>query len=287
MPQGGGAQAVLPSAEEPHPVGALAPQVEGEVNELLARLESVPEDLAARKRLALLYLGSDQYVPAFEQAGAVLAVQPDDIDSLYVQGVVRMTMGQDDMALSQLDRVLELFPEHARALTVKGLVFARRGERARARAMWTRALEVGGSQPQIENLLSLLDAEEAGESPGSQASPPPAPAASSPVAPNEYRVIVEADVIPGFPQTGTLFVALRAAEGGPPLAVRRIDQPSFPMMISLGAQDMMMAGEAELPEVGFLTVRLDQDGSVGTRGENDLEGSSRISKGSEITLSIE
>ena len=37
--------------------------VAAEVDELLARIAATPEDLAARKRLALLYLGTDQYVP--------------------------------------------------------------------------------------------------------------------------------------------------------------------------------------------------------------------------------
>ncbi len=286
-PQGGG----RPSAEQPHPVGVLSVEVEAEVGQLLEHLASEPGDFAARKRLALLYLNSDQYVPAFEQAGAVLEGLPDDIDALYVQGVVRMTMGQDEAALAQLDRVLELFPSHVRAMTVEGLVFARQGNRDQAAAFWNRALEIGGPQPQIESLLSMLDSEEAGQLPSEH--PPPGPGINptrdfaSPgrlTAPGEYRVRVEADVIPGFPQTGTLFVALRTTESGPPIAVQRVEQPTFPLLVSLGPDDMMMATATELPESGTLTVRLDQDGSVSTRGENDLEGSAEVSRGDLVTI---
>jgi len=292
-------RAAQPTAEQPHPVGALSPEVAAEVEQLLEHLESRPDDLAARKRLALLYLGTDQYVPAFEQAEAVLAVAPDDIDALYVQGVVRMTMGQDEVALARLDRVLELFPDHLRAMTVQGLIFARQGNREQAASLWNRALEVGGPQPEIESLLAMLDAEETGLLPPGHpgAGAPSAVTAASRgdamddfgpgdrlTAPGEYRVRVEADVIPGFQQTGTLFVALRTAGGGPPVAVKRIDRPTFPILVSLGPKDMMMAAGGELPESGALMVRLDQDGSASTRGENDLQGSAEVSRGDLVTI---
>ena len=282
---GAGAGQADPRAgsEQPHPVGALAPEVQAEVDRILAGLKADPNDLEARKRLALLYLGSDQYVPAFEEAAVVLTALPDDIDSLYVQGVVRMTMGQDDAALAQLDRVLELFPGHVRAMTVKGLVFARQGRREEAASVWNRALEVGGPQPQIENLLAMLDSEQGmGGSPGAGSSN----AAAGVSARDQYRVRVEADVIPGFPQTGTLFVALRTGESGPPVAVKRIEQPSFPLLVALGPDDLMMAQGGQLPGAGLLTVRLDQDGSVATRGEDDLEGSIEASVGDFVTLTL-
>lgn len=276
-----------PTAEQPHPVGVLPVEVEAEVGQLLEHLSSTPGDLAARKRLALLYLNTDQFVPAFEQAETVLAAVPDDIDSLYVQGVVRMTMGQDEAALAQLDRVLELFPDHVRAMTVQGLIFARQGNRDQAAALWNRGLEIGGPQPQIESLLAMLASEAAGGLPPGH--PPAAPTSDATpaeriTAPGEYRVRVEAETMPGFPQTGTVFVALRTAAGGPPIAVKRINQPTFPMFVSLGPQDMMMAAGEELPESGILTVRLDQDGSVSTRGENDMEGSVEMSKGDLVTI---
>lgn len=283
-----------PTAEVPHPEGVLPVQIAEEAGELQARIAASPDDLEARKRLALLYLGNDQYVPAFEQAQAVLTVVPNDIDSLYVQGVVRMTMGQDDAALTQLDRVLELFPQHVRAMTVKGLIFARRSERDRAAEIWNQALEVGGPQPEIQNLLAML------QSDGSGTLPPGHPPADVPggagggatgaggVPRDAYTVRIEADTIPGFPQTGVVFVSLRTAAGGPPVAVRRVDQPTFPMLVSIGPADMMMAGaDTELPPDGILVVRLDQDGSVSTRGDDDLEGSAEMSRGDLATIVLD
>lgn len=285
-PDAGGAMGEAPTMERPHPEGEIPPAIASEVEALVERIEAAPDDIGARKRLALLYLGSDQYVAAFEQAKQVLAVAPDDIDSLYVQGVVRMTMGQDDQAMAHLDRVLELFPEHVRAMTVRGLIFARRGQGDEARATWTRALEIGGPQPQIETLLAMLDSEGSGElPPGHPPTDGPAGGSAAAVPADAYTVRVEADVIAGFAQTGVLFVALRPSSGGPPVAVRRIDRPVFPMTITVGPGDMMMAtGEAELPATGLLTVRLDQDGSASTRDEADLEGSAEMSRGDLVTL---
>ncbi|MCH7664972.1 MAG: hypothetical protein IH936_03455, partial [Acidobacteria bacterium] len=74
------------------------------------------------------------------------------------------------------------------------------------------------------------------------------------------------------------------AGGGPPIAVKRIDRPTFPILVSLGPKDMMMAADGELPESGALMVRLDQDGSASTRGENDLEGSAEVGRGDLVTI---
>ena len=267
--------------EAPHPAVELPPQVAAEVEQLVARIAAQPQDVDARKRLALIYLASEQYVAAFEQAGAVLDLAPDDIDSHYVQGVVRMTMGQDDIALAHLDRVLELFPDHVRAMTVEGLIYARRGARDRAAALWKKALDVGGPQPEIENLLARLENEPADVQPiGLPASHPP-----TGVAADVYRIRVEAETLPGFPQTGSVFVALRNAAGGPPVAVKKIDRPVFPLDVVLGADDTMTGGE--LPDAGILSVRLDQDGSASTRGDNDLEGSVEATRGEAVTVVLE
>lgn len=191
-----------------------------------------------------------------------------------------MTMGQNDASLAQLDRVLELYPEHVRAMTVKGLVYARQGRRDEAAAVWNRALEIAGPQPEIENLLAMLQGDSGAGSATSSGG------GSAVTVPGQYRIRVEADVIPGFPQTGTLFVALRTGAAGPPIAAKRIEQPSFPLLVALGPNDMMMAEGGQLPEAGVLTVRLDQDGSVATRGEDDLEGSIEASLGDFVTLTL-
>jgi hypothetical protein len=73
------------------------------------------------------------------------------------------------------------------------------------------------------------------------------------------------------PQAVLFIIARPAAGGGPPLAVKKIDRPSFPLSYSLGAENMMTQG---MPFTGKMSiaVRLDQDGNPGTRGPGDLTG---------------
>lgn len=68
-----------------------------------------------------------------------------------------------------------------------------------------------------------------------------------------------------------LFLMARADESGPPLAVKRIADPRFPLAFSLGPDDRMLAS---LPFAGplRLTARLDGDGNAITRDPGDLEG---------------
>ncbi len=84
------------------------------------------------------------------------------------------------------------------------------------------------------------------------------------------RVEVASDVF--VPPDAVLFITARssAAQGkGPPLAVRRVAQPAFPLEFELGPQNRMIK---EMPWTGPLDVsaRLDLDGNAMTRGERDL-----------------
>jgi len=70
---------------------------------------------------------------------------------------------------------------------------------------------------------------------------------------------------------GVLFVIARSADGGPPLAVKRLPVGPFPLEFKLGPGDVMMKGRAfEGPLT--LAARVDRDGNPLTRGEDDLTG---------------
>ena len=79
-----------------------------------------------------------------------------------------------------------------------------------------------------------------------------------------------------------LFVFLRPGESGPPVAVKRIPSPRFPLRLTLGADDAMMAG-AELPAQGNLVARLSATGNV-QRSPDDLEAGSPASLGQPVRL---
>ena len=70
-----------------------------------------------------------------------------------------------------------------------------------------------------------------------------------------------------------LFIIARPSgvDKGPPLAVKKIDRPVFPLSYSLGPENVMMQG---VPFTGTITItaRLDKDGNPATRQPGDLTG---------------
>ncbi len=72
------------------------------------------------------------------------------------------------------------------------------------------------------------------------------------------------------PIRGALFVIARKG-GGPPLAVKRITDPTFPLPFALGPEDVMHQGSELRGEV-TLIARLKRDGRPGPAITGDLEG---------------
>ena len=103
--------------------------------------------------------------------------------------------------------------------------------------------------------------------------PAPAPAPSRGVAaggaPFEGTVRL-GEGLSGAPGA-TLFIIARRGAGGPPLAVKRIVDPAFPLAFQIGPEDRMIEG---MPFTGPLqvTARLDADGNATSRTPGDLQG---------------
>ncbi|MDH3254449.1 MAG: tetratricopeptide repeat protein [Acidobacteriota bacterium] len=270
----------------------LSAEAQTELGSLEAQLERDPSDVMARKRLALLLLTNEQFVPAFQQAQTLLETDPQDIDGLYVQAVVRLQMGQAEPALQLFDQVLELFPDHVQALAWKGIVLYQTGDISGAIGSWERGIQAaGGQHPELEQMVTAALEEEAGLSvaPGEvepEPMPSPGTATDMPAAVDGSEFSVRVDLSAGtVAPPGILFIALRAGGGGPPVAVRRIDRPTFPMDLILTAEDSMMGGE--LPERGVVSIRLDQDGDVSGSSPGDLSAEAEAVAGEAVALVLE
>lgn len=302
-PREGGGEAAPTSMEgSEHPSPAMTADVAARIESLREQVDANPSDLGARKQLALALLGAEQFFEAFEVAQQILASRPDDPDALYVAGMVRMTMGQDDLAMELLDKVLEQYPNHIPALAGRGMIFMRRGDRDAAILVWERALEAaGGEHPDLEALLAMARNQPAPEAetaatgmPETEAAEAAAPMAVAPgstasgggeVAADSFGV--EIDLAPGVsaPSGATLFVFLRDAAAGPPAAVKRIQAPTFPLDLDLGPGDSMMG--RPLPASGTITARLDSDGSASTTSEQDLAAESEAQAGNRVRLLLD
>jgi hypothetical protein len=73
------------------------------------------------------------------------------------------------------------------------------------------------------------------------------------------------------PSGAVLFLIARTATAGPPLAVKRIEAPSFPLDFEIGPADRMLAS-VPFAGVVLLTARLDADGNATSRTPGDLSG---------------
>jgi hypothetical protein len=73
------------------------------------------------------------------------------------------------------------------------------------------------------------------------------------------------------PAGAVLFLIARTAEAGPPLAVKRIEAPRFPLDFEIGPADRMLES---VPFAGAvrLSARLDTDGNATSRTPGDLTG---------------
>lgn len=130
------------------------------------------------------------------------------------------------------------------------------------------------STPDLTRIFPERVAEEARASATEGAAP--SATAGAPLPAVDQAVRGEIQILPGLaeqiPDGALLFVIARTGEGGPPLAVKRIESPDFPLPFSLGPDDRMIAAR---PFAGPLNLSawLDTDGNVMTRGAGDFEGS--------------
>ncbi|MEO7793141.1 MAG: hypothetical protein ABIV06_00085 [Thermoanaerobaculia bacterium] len=276
---------------------ALSPEVREKLQQLRARVEAQPQNLDARRELTVALLQADQLMEAFEQARALQKIAPEDPDGLFVEGVVRLAMGQWPLAVQLMDAVLAQHPDHVLAALAKGQAEAALGQMPQAIATWKKGLAAaGGSFAPIEELLAQAagGGSEAPSAPGESTGMVPAGAPAAPATGAEvgasYRVHIE--LAPGTVATRgadggapTLFVALRAAAGGPPAAVKRISDPSFPLEVALSGEDSMMG--QPLPGEGTLSIHLDGDGNAATREAADLVATVQAFSGTPVTIILE
>jgi hypothetical protein len=81
---------------------------------------------------------------------------------------------------------------------------------------------------------------------------------------------VEAKVANG----DVIYLVARAAEGGPPLAVKRLVVGAWPLAFSLDSRDAMMAGTAMKGKI-VVSARVDKDGDAMTKNPGDVIGQTK------------
>lgn len=108
--------------------------------------------------------------------------------------------------------------------------------------------------------------------PPSMAASPGEPAAGG--APILGRIVLSGALEGRVPKGAVLFLIARTSDAGPPVAVKRVPDPVFPLAFEIGPGDRMLEG---VPFSGpfQLTARVDADRNAATRNPGDLQGESR------------
>lgn len=130
----------------------------------------------------------------------------------------------------------------------------------------------GGATPRAAVPPSRAESGAANGQRGNVASPNAAgvsgPAGAAPIA---GTIDIAPELAGAAPAGGILFIIARpqGAVGGPPLAVVRVPDPSFPLSFQVGPENVM------IPSMQFrgpisLSARLDADGNAMTKGAEDL-----------------
>jgi len=213
------------------------------------------------------------FAKAIEAFKLVLAQEPNQPEAHAYMGFILVQAGHGDGALMAFEKALAVAPNFPMALWGKGMVLYRDKQ------------DYAGARPVLEKLLQLMPPGEErneitkvlAEIPTS-GGPSQKAAAVAPTAANSGQTIsgkitVDAKLKGKIDAQAALFIIARPAGGtaGPPLAVKKIDRPSFPLSYSLGQENVMMQGTPFAGPIN-ITVRLDKDGNAVTREAGNLLG---------------
>ena len=248
---------------------------------ILARLQQDPDDLDARLALARSFLVRQDMMGVWNETQYILERAPGHPGASSYQALVRLAMGQPDVALQMLEEVIASDPDVIDAYAPLSVVLTQLGRPEDAARTMAEAKK---RFPQQAEALAQLEARLAtarvvGDAPGEEN-----PHATMPVAvgvgestsrlpertrsqgsPNAVGGSLDLDPALRGQVTGVLFLIVRegGVEAGPPLAVQRIVPTSFPLRFEIG-QDDSMTGDS-LPEEVRVEARLDSDGDPSTR----------------------
>ena len=173
-------------------------------------------------------------------------------------GMILAQAGHTDAALATLDRALSRTPNLPLALWAKGMILHQEGRDPDGAREHLQRLEkllpAGDQRDTVREIIAQI---------GRQSEEPARPPAGPGI---EGTVQLDPGQAAQAIGRSTLYIVARAAgaEGGPPLAVKRIVGPIFPVSFALGSGDVMMPGTAFEGPLE-LSARLDRDGDPLTR----------------------
>lgn len=220
--------------------------------------------------------GNQDFPKAIEAFKKVLATDPNNPEAHSYMGFILVQAGHGDGALMAFDKALSQAPNFPMALWGKGMtLYQEKKDYAGARQILERLLNMlpaGEQRNEIVKVLAEIPATD-GDSTRSGATEKTPTAAASSSAQISGKITIDPKLKANVDPNAALFIIARpgGGAGGPPLAVKKIDKPVFPLTYSLSQENVMMQGTPFTGKIN-LTVRLDKDGNPVTRTPGDMTG---------------
>jgi cytochrome c-type biogenesis protein CcmH len=247
--------ALNPAAIEP------APASSGDMNELTAQLRSrlseTPEDAEGWVLLARSYKNLQKYpesLEAIETANRLMPNQPlIQVELVETQLYVSGTPMLSEQMVETLEQAVQAEPALQKGLWLLGIAAAQRGNDEAAIDWWNRLLvQLDPASPIAQSVREQLDRSML------RLGQLPEPTTSGQWQGSEIRIELErsdGSAIFQIPAEAVLFVIIRPAgsAGGPPLGVKRVDQPEFPLQLALTDADSMLP-QKPISSAGNLTI---------------------------------
>ena len=215
-----------------------------------------------------------EWPKAIEAFKKVLAADPNQPEAHTYMGVILMQAGHADGALMAFDKALSSAPNFPMALWGKGMaLYQGKKDFAGARQTFEKLLQMlppGQDRAEVEKILAEIPLSGQKPQPMTVATPTQAPATSADQITG--KITIDPKLKDKVDSQAALFIIARPeGAGGPPVAVKKIERPVFPLTYSLGSENAMMQG---VPLSGKLSisVRLDKDGNPITHQPGDMVG---------------
>jgi tetratricopeptide (TPR) repeat protein len=261
---------------------AGARDVEPEQARLEEAVRRSPDDLEARMALAQAALGRQDMMQVFEQTRYVLDRSPGHPRALSYQALVRLAMGQPDVAVRMLNQALATDPSLLEGYLHLALVQARLGNaREGEEAIAEASRRYPDEAPRLRALWQQMQqtGPEKGDAATADAHAPPGPdaAAGGTEVAGSAGVAGTVELAAGgaaAPRPGAiLFITVReeGVRQGPPVAAKRLPVGAWPVAFRIGPEDSMMG--AEFPARVRIEARVDSDGDPLTRDAADPSAS--------------
>jgi cytochrome c-type biogenesis protein CcmH len=234
----------------------------------LGRATSGPPDVPALLAAADAALERGDMSGALQHYRAVLEQAPENATALTRLGLLAQQAGQTEVGLRLIDRALQEQPRYLPAWQAKGMLHASQGDYQAAITAWETYVHlVPDDDPHRQPILTLMA--QARQQMQAAQTTDAAPEAPAPVT-ISGTVRLAAEPTPPLPAGAALFITARAGTG-PPLAVKRMVDPQFPVPYTLGAADIMLPGRT-LTGLVNVSARLSASGMVGPIQSGDLIG---------------